>query len=379
MDLNECRAQIDKINNEILDLFLKRMEISTAVADYKQKNNMPILQKDREKAILNLMAEKSGEEFAPYSKILFSIIMNLSRSYQATKKGADESLCVSLIKKALSNAKEAFPAFATVACQGTDGAYSHLACNKIFESADISFYKTFDEVFSAIERGDCKYGILPIENCLHGSVNQVYDLMRNHNFFIVKGLKLKISHNLLGKKGAKLEDITDIYSHEQAIGQCSDFLKSHPHIKVHICENTAMAAKAVSETEGISSTSISSFECAEIYGLEPLCENIANSDYNYTRFICISKDLEIYKGSDKISLMLSLPHEPGSLFNLMSRFAALNLNITKLESRPVSGSDFEYLFYFDVEASVFSEKVLSLISELNRENNAVFLGSYSEL
>ncbi|MBQ2890473.1 MAG: chorismate mutase [Clostridia bacterium] len=379
MDLNECRAQIDKINNEILDLFLKRMEISTAVADYKQKNNMPILQKDREKEILNLMAEKSGDEFAPYSKILFSVMMNLSRSYQATKKGADSSFCISQIKEALADVKEALPSSPSVACQGIEGAYSHLACNKIFDSPKVSFYKSFEDVFSAIERGECKYGLLPIENCLHGSVNSVYDLMRNHNFFIVKGIKLEIGHTLLGKKGASLEDITDIYSHEQAIGQCSDFLKNHPDIKVHICENTAMAAKAVSEADGLSSASISSLECAELYNLSPLCTSIANSKYNYTRFICISKDLEIYEGSDKISLMLSLPHEPGSLFGLISKFAALNLNITKLESRPTLGSDFEYLFYFDVEASVFSEKVLALISELNKENSAVFLGSYSEL
>ncbi len=380
MNLDECRKEIDKINNEILDLFLRRMEVSTKVADYKRANNLPILQPKREQQILDHIAEKSGEELARYSTALFSNIMSLSRAYQSGRNGADSSAVVSDINKALKETPEKFPETAVVACQGIEGAYSQLACNKIFSDAKILYFKTFDAVFSAIEKGLCKYGILPIENSLYGSVNQVYDLMKNHNFYIARGTKLKINHVLLGKDGAKLSDITDIYSHEQAIGQCSEFLSEHPEIKVHICENTAVAAKEVATSESNTVASISSPECASIYGLTGLCTNIANADNNYTRFICISKNPEIYPNANKISLMLRAEHKPGSLYNLISRFSALGLNITKLESRPIAGRDFEYLFYFDIEASVYSTEVLSLIGELCGDNqSSVFLGSYSEI
>ncbi len=380
MNLNECRQEIDKINDEILQLFLRRMDISSKVADYKRENNLPILQPEREAEILSKIADKSGADMAPYSTMLFSDIMTLSRAYQANKRGEPETLVASVIKNAIENTPKEFPKNAVVACQGVKGAYSQLACNKIFENPQILYFKNFDAVFSAIEQGLCEYGILPIENSLHGSVNQVYDLMKNHNFYITKGIKLKINHVLLGKGNISLKEISDIYSHEQALGQCSAFLKEHPEIKVHVCENTAVAAKRVAESESHTVASISSPECAEVYGLNKICDHIANADNNYTRFICISKDAQIYQDADKISLMLHTEHKPGALYALISRFATLNLNITKLESRPIAGRDFEYLFYFDIEGSVFSPEVLSLISELCQDNQtSVFLGSYSEI
>ena len=380
MDLYECRKEIDEINDEILSLFLKRMEITTSVAEYKRANNMPIMQQSREDEILENMGQKAGEEFSDYAKILFSIIMNLSRLHQVSTNGADPSMIRDAITLAKSITPSDFPKSATVACQGVKGAYSQLACDKIFPDAKISYFNSFSDVFSAIDNGTCEYGILPIENCLYGSVNQVYDLMKYHKFYITKSVKLKINHTLLAKPGTKLEDITDVFSHEQAIGQCSEFLSAHPDITVHICENTAMAAKKVATSDNPHYASISSPECAEFYGLEYLCNSIANSDNNYTRFICISKNLEIYPESNKMSLVLNTAHKPGALFGLISRFAALGLNITKLESRPLIGKDFEYMFYFDVEASVFDSKVLSLISELCSDNSgSSFLGSYSEI
>lgn len=380
MNLNECRQEIDKINDEILQLFLKRMEISTLVADYKRENNLPIMQPEREREILDNIAKKAGDELSSYATTLFSDIMTLSRAYQSERNFREESSVVADIKEALSQTPQEFPKEAVVACQGVRGAYSQLAANRIFEKPQILYFKNFDAVFSAIEQGLCRYGILPIENSLHGSVNQVYDLMKNHNFYITKGIKLKINHVLLAKRNMDLSKITDIYSHEQAIGQCSDFLKNHPEIKVHICENTAVAASIVANNESNTIASISSPECAEIYGLCEICNHIANADNNYTRFICISKKAEIYPNSDKISLMLHVEHKPGALYSFISRFASLGLNITKLESRPIAGSEFEYLFYFDIEAPITSPKVMSLIGEICKDNpNSVFLGSYSEI
>ncbi len=379
MDLNECRQHLDKIDDEILELFSKRMEIVSAVADFKRANSMPVLQKDREREILDRISENSTEELSGYSRLLFSSIMDISRSYQAARNSLSGTLSEK-IKTAIAETNSCFPKNCVVACQGIDGAYSSLACDKILPGSDILYFKSFEGVFSAIDKGLCKYGILPIENSIHGSVNQVYDLMKNFSFYIVRSLKLKINHALLAKGETALSDITDIYSHEQAIGQCSQFLKEHPNIRVHICENTAVAAKFVSESDCPGAASISSPECASLYGLNVVCNAVADSDSNFTRFICISKNLEIYPGANKISLTLRALNKPGALYSLISRFAVLGINITKLESRPIAGRNFEYLFYFDIDASVYSAEVLRLLDEFCSDpENAVFLGSYTEL
>ncbi len=379
MELNECRQEIDKINNEMLELFLKRMDLCALVADYKQKNNLPILQPEREKEILKEIAEKSGEEMAGYSASLFSTVMALSRSYQAHKHGSSSQISLKL-SEAINSTPKDFPESAVVACQGIQGAYSSIAANKLFKNPQILYFKNFDGVFSAIEQGLCRYGILPIENSLHGSVNQVYSLMQNHNFYIAKSIKLKINHVLLAKDTIPVSEITDIYSHEQAIGQCSDFLKKYPNIRVHVCENTAIAARLVAESVSKTAASVSSPECGEIYGLKIIGKDIANADNNYTRFICISRALEIYENSDKISLVLHAEHKPGALHTLISRLSGLNINITKLESRPIAGSEFEYIFYFDIEASAFDPQIIALLGELCRDDNtSAFLGCYSEI
>ena len=244
----------------------------------------------------------------------------------------------------------------------------------------ILYFRHFDGVFQAVQSGMCQYGVLPIENSSYGSVAQVYDLMRNHKFHIVRSIKLCVRHALLAKHGVALEDVKEIFSHEQALGQCSAYLKAHPEIKVTVCENTAAAARMVAESGRRDIAAISSVHCAELYGLHVLESKVQNNDNNYTRFICISKDLEIYPGANKISLMLSTQHRPGALYSLLAKFAALGINLTKLESRPSPGSDFEFIFYFDMEASVMSDTVLSMLSELMVEPDVfVFLGNYSEV
>ncbi len=241
------------------------------------------------------------------------------------------------------------------------------------------YFNSFEGVFNAVEKGLCQYGILPIENSSYGSVGTVYDLMRNYNFHIVKSIRLRINHSLLAKPGTKLKDVKEIFSHEQAIGQCGEFLKTLKDVKITICENTARAAKMVAESERDDVAAICSRDCMELYGLESLNNNIQVSDNNYTRFICISKNLEIYPGANKISLMLTLPHRPSSLYHMIAKFAALGVNLTKLESRPVPGSDFEFMFYFDMEASVYSPELVNLLGQLeNQPELFVFLGSYSE-
>ena len=379
MDISELRGEIDKIDAELLKLFCARMDISAQVADYKQAHNLPIYVPAREREILQNMAQKAGPEMAGYVRSLYSTIFELSRSYQAKRNGKETPLFQE-ITAAIENTPKLFPRSAMVACQGVEGAYSQLACEKIFQSPMILYFRNFDGVFSAIENGMCQYGILPIENSTAGSVNQVYDLMIQHNFSIVRTFRLKIDHNLLVNPGTKLEDVKEIYSHQQAISQCAGFLSKLPNVTVTAVENTAIAAEMVAKSGRTDVAALSSRSCAELYNLENIAPSVQDKGNNRTRFICISKKLEIYPGSDKTSIMMILPHKPGALYKVLSRFFALGINLQKLESRPLPNSDFEFMFYFDLETSIYSEEFVQLMCELDDFcEEFKYLGSYTEV
>ena len=380
MDLSEIRSEIDIIDAQLVELYKKRMTLSANVAEYKRENNMPILDSSRERALLNKVSELSGEEFEEYTRTLYSTILDLSRAYQHKILGNTTTLC-SAIQAATRNTPNIFPECASVACQGVEGAYSQLAAEKLFRLPSITYFSNFNAVFSAIEAKMCKYGILPIENSTAGSVKQVYDLMKEHNFKIVRSVRVKIDHNLLAKKGTKLSDIKEIFSHEQAINQCQKFLSTLPSdVKITRVENTAKAALMVSTSDRNDVASLSSLYCKDQYGLELLEKNVQDNANNQTRFICITKDLEVYPGADKTSLMLVTPHKPGSLYKILSRFNSLGINLLKLESRPIPDSNFEFMFYFDLEASVYSDKLAQLLSELEQVcEDFTYLGTYSEV
>ncbi len=323
--------------------------------------------------------DQSGEAFAGAAKVFFNNLFDISRSYQSTKL-APQGKLMENIRAALEKTPQIFPSRAVVACQGVEGAYSELACEKLFSTPEIVYFRHFEGVFQSVQSGLCQFGVLPIENSSYGSVAQVYDLMKKYQFHIVRSIKVLISHTLLAKPGTKMNTIREVFSHEQAIGQCSEFLRAHKEIKVTVCENTAIAARMVAESERDDVAAISSRNCAELYGLSVLSDDVQNQVNNYTRFICISRDLQIYPGSNKISLIVSVAHRPGALYELLSRFSVLDLNLTKLESRPIPGMDFEYMFYFDFDASVYSDDVIQLLSLLESEpGSCVFLGSYSEV
>ena len=379
MDLNELRQQINSIDDELLNLFTRRMDLASQVADYKRAHDLPILQPAREREILKNAAEKAGPELGGYARVLFSMLMELSKSYQ-NKRNNKEIELHRQIDDAIENTPRLFPRSPMVACQGVEGANSQIACEKIFQSPFIMYFKSFESVFTAIEQGLCQYGILPIENSTAGSVKKVYDLMIHHNFSIVRTFRLKVDHNLLTKKGVKLEDVKEIYSHEQAIGQCGAFLEKLTGVKVIAVENTAVAAKMVAESDRTDIAAISSRSCAELYGLQNLAPSIQDKDNNRTRFICISKNLEIYPGADKTSIMMVLPHRPGSLYRVLARLYVLGINVTKLESRPIPNRDFEFMFYFDLDTSIYSEEFVQLMCELDDLcEEFKYLGSYSEV
>ncbi len=378
-ELEQYREQINSIDNELVALFVQRMELSGKIAAYKEANNIPVLDSTRERELLNRVSELAGEELERYTRILFSMIMDISRSYQHMLLHEPTTTSIQ-IESAVQNTPALFPEKAVVACQGTEGAYSQLACDKLFTLPNIMFFNTFDSVFHAVSKGLCRYGVLPIENSTAGSVTHIYDLMQEYHFSIVRSTRLKIDHSLLAKHGTSKEDIREIFSHEQAIRQCNDFLKAMPNVKITVCENTAMAAKMVSESTRTDVAAISSKNCAELYNLASLQSSIQDSDCNFTRFICISKQLEIYPGADRTSIMIVAPHKPGSLYKVMSKFFALGINLTKLESRPIPGRDFEFMFYFDIDVSVYSPAFLQLIGELEVQMEEFqYLGSYTEI
>lgn len=379
MELKELREKFDTIDDQIVDLFVERMKTSAQIAKIKRENGLAVRNASREREVLEHVMERAGDGLETYAKFLYQTMFEVSRSYQHRLLD-DTGEFARQIRAAAERTPALFPQKGTVACQGVEGAYSQQACDRLFAMPRILYFRHFDGVFQAVQSGMCQYGVLPIENSSYGSVAQVYDLMRNHKFHIVRSIKLCVRHALLAKHGVALEDVKEIFSHEQALGQCSAYLKAYPEIKVTVCENTAAAARMVAESGRRDIAAISSVHCAALYGLHVLESKVQNNDNNYTRFICISKDLEIYPGANKISLMLSTQHRPGALYSLLAKFAALGINLTKLESRPIPGSDFEFIFYFDMEASVMSDTVLSMLSELMVEPDVfVFLGNYSEV
>ena len=378
MELQDFRRELDGIDSQLLQLFYRRMEITAQIGEYKKENKLPVYDPAREREVLLRIAEESPEGLGDYAVTLYSLIFELSRARQNRLRDEKTALAAQIMN-AIANTPSIFPQSATVACQGVEGAYSQLACSKLFRLPDIRYCASFEGVFSAIDQGLCRYGVIPVENSTAGSVNAVYDLMMKHNFRIVRSVRLQVEHNLLVKPGSKLSDIREIYSHQQAITQCARFLHGLSDVKIIPCENTAVAAKLAAASDG-SVAAISSRACSRLYGLDCLIPSVQDRANNSTRFICIAKDLEIYPGADRTSLMMILPHTPGSLYKVLARFNVLGLNLNKLESRPLPNRNFEFMFYFDLDTPVYSPGFLQLMSEMESICEEFhYLGSYSEI
>ena len=378
MELTEIRANIDRIDAELLRLFLERMELADKTAEYKAAHNLPILNREREREILAKVTEDAGDR-ERYAYHLFATLLELSRSRQAELVSPPAKV-TAYIEAALAGGGEIFPQTGLVACQGIEGGNSQAACDRLLPRGHIVYVKTFQAVASAVESGLCKFGVLPIENSSNGSVRAVYDLLQDHKLSVVRSTRLHIRHELLALPGVKLSDITEIHSHEQAIGQCSRFLNGLNGVRVIPESNTASAAKSLSGSGNRHAAAISSHACAALYGLECVSDRIMDSDNNYTRFICVSKDPAIYSGANRISLILATENKPGALYDVLSKLAALGVNMTKLESCPVSGRNFEFIFFLELEASVKEPGVLSMLEEMERSCESFqFLGGYAEV
>ncbi len=378
MELSDYRKQIDEIDAQLVKLFEERMEVAGGIAALKQDKKLPVYDPAREREKLKQVGEMVPQAMRGYTERLYTMLFELSRARQLADNPKESEL-QQKIASAIMNTQPLFPPRAMVAVQGVEGANSQSAAEKIFTTPDLLFFNSFEGVFSAIDKGLCRYGVLPLENSTAGSVNRVYDLMMEYNFSIVRSVRLKVDHCLLANPGTKLTDIKEIVSHEQALAQCEGFIKSLGNIKVTRCENTALAAQMVYESGRKDMAALSSLSCAELYSLTCLKSSVQDSGANYTRFICISKEMEIYPGADRTSIMMALPHKPGSLYHALGRFYALGINLNKLESRPISGSDFEFMFYFDLETSVYSDEFMQLFKDIEGLGAQFkYLGSYTE-
>ncbi|EEG29163.1 chorismate mutase [[Clostridium] methylpentosum DSM 5476] len=373
MDLQQIRGQIDTIDGEILRLFEERMELVKGVAQYKRENNLPIFHKDREDQIIQRIGEQASEENEQGAKVLFSTLMNISKCLQQNTVRDYSSQTLSLLETV--NSHPAPPEHPVVACPGVIGSYTYLAGKKKFPNAEIRMFERFGDVFDAVQAGEVDCGVLPIENSNAGSVSEVYDLMRSHDFYINHSIRLKINHCLCARPGTRLEDVTEVYSYIQGLAQCSEFICAHNLIKREY-SNTAAAAEFVSQSEK-PFAAICSAESAQEYGLEILREGIQNIDENYTRFIVISKHLYPNPESDTVATSLTLANAVGSLYNLLTKFAVSGVNLTKIESKPIGNKNFDVIFYLDFTGNVLNESTIHLINDLSNELSGFkFLGNY---
>lgn len=374
-DLTELRREIDEIDSQLVSLYQRRMEITAGVAEYKINTGKKVFDKEREQSKIATVTGMAKSEFnARAIKELFEQIMAVSRKRQyqlLNEHGIKEKPdFVPVEKMDYKNARIVF--------QGTEGAYSELALKEYFgEDADSYHVDTWRDAMEAIRRGEADYAVFPIENSSAGIVSENYDLLVEYDNCIVGEQVIKIDHALLGVPDAKLEDITDVYSHPQALMQCSKYLDSHRELEKHSLKNTAMAARKVKEDGQKHKAAIASTLTADIYGLKVLQECIQDNQTNATRFIIVIGKRVYTKDASKISVCFEATHESGSLYHMLSHFIYNGLNMNHIESRPVQGKNWEYRFFVDFEGNLEDAAVQNALRGLQEESiNMKILGNY---
>lgn len=355
MNLDEIRQNIDEIDVELQKLFEDRMNLCLQVAKYKMEHNMQVFQSNREMAILNRVTERANEGMAPASRKLFTNIMSISSQLQQ-KMMTD-------LEEAPVFEKPDFEQAVKIGCQGTLGANSETATKQFFPNKKVKFYPSFAQVFEAVESGEIQYGVLPIYNSTSGTVTQTVDLMRKYNFFITAMNHVEVTNCLAVIPGTKLEEVKFVYSHPQALSQCSDFIDRN-HLVKQEYGNTATAAKMIADEKNPAMAAICSEDCATLNGLEILVDHISNVVPNTTQFICITKEIEVANDASVISVMLTLSNEPGSLSRILNKFLLYNLDMTKIESRPIRDGSFDVVFHIDFKGNLRDRDVAAFLNDL---------------
>ncbi|MDO5560035.1 MAG: prephenate dehydratase domain-containing protein [Oscillospiraceae bacterium] len=369
MELNDLRDQIDQIDEEILNRFQKRMKLCQQVAEYKRKNSLSVYQGGREQEVIEKVKQKSEEQYKTCTSVLFKNIMDISKSLQQYE--LNKTSTIAFDKLGFSNE-------CRIGCQGMKGSNSEEAAHKIFGShSNITFYREFEDVFRAVEEGKADFGVIPVQNSSTGSISQTYDLMKRYNVYINKMVRISIRHCLAANTD-NINDINEVYSHPQALSQCTEYLKQNRLTPVNYA-NTATAAKFAANSEkkiGV----ICSEKCAQLYKLHILGTDISDEEMNFTRFICISKQCMIADDADTISVLMNLSNQEGSLYRMLTKFRVAGLNLSKIESRPLHKGNFDVTFYLDFNGNIKDDRVSALITSLSNElDDFKFLGNYSEL
>lgn len=375
MDLKDLRSEIDVIDRQIVELFEKRMEVASQVADYKISVGKKVFDKQREDEKLKAVKALAHSDFNRIGvEELFSQLMSMSRKLQYQKlseKGASGNL--PFIQKDSIDKKNS-----RVCYQGAAGSYSEEAMKKFFgKDVNSTAVETFRDAMALLEEGSVDYAVLPIENSTAGIVSEIYDLLAEYEHYIVGEQIIEIKHCLLGVPGAKLEDIKTVYAHPQALMQSAKFLSDNSGIQQIGMKNNAFAAKKVADEKDRSQAAIAGAGAAEVYGLEVIKEGINQADSNSTRFIIVTNQKVFLKDAKKISICMEIPHEAGSLYHIMSHFIYNNLNMTKIESRPIEDRNWEYRFFIDFDGNLGDSAVKNALRGLREEAKMLrILGNY---
>lgn len=370
-DLKVCREEIDAIDRQMIELFEKRMNVAKDVVTYKLAHDMPIFQSDRERQVIEKNVNRiKNEHLKAYAKLYVQDLMNISKSYQASFMPVHTAYQL----------KEPCFDHIIVGFQGVPGSFSENALESYFgKDAKRKNFQQFEDVFKALQNHEIDYGVVPLENSSTGAINDNYDLIRDYDFFIVGEQSLSIAQHLLGIKGSQLHDITDIYSHPQGILQTSLFLNKHPCMNAHEFANTATAAKYVAEQKNPHLGAIASRKAAELYNLDILQEDIQNVKTNSTRFIIFGRQLEKVKDATCVSIVFTVAHKIGALYQVMKIIHDHQINMLRIESRPLKNTPWEYYFYVDFEGNLDDQSILLALEDMKAHTNTLrVLGNYSK-
>ena len=357
VDLQESRKKIDAVDHKIVELFEERMKLAMDIADYKRSVGKPIFDAAREEEKIASLTALTDNAFNKRAITdLFKQIMSLSRRLQYTLLDNLENLGAKEINSIVTSQDT------KVAFFGESGSYTEQAMMEYFGTdVDGKSKKTFKEVMQCVKDEEVEFGVLPIENSSTGTISDIFDLLAEYDNFIVGEHVVKIEHYLCGLPGAKISDIKKVYSHPQPLLQCSEFLKQHPNMERIEWGSTSGCARLVLEENNITQAAIASKRAGESLGLCILQSNVNNEDSNSTRFIIISKKKMFLKDAVSTSICFELPHKSGSLYHTLSHFIYNNVNMTKIESRPINGKAFAYRFFIDVEGSLHSPAIKNAI------------------
>ena len=372
--LEDYRVEIDKIDREITQLIKKRMNVAKALSKYKMENNMQIFHPDREKMVIEKnKGYLENKEYEELVESFYDNLMYLSRLVQQKEIYPENKIYTKPYKNDRENL--------VVGYQGVAGSFGNEAMLKYFKNIkEAKSYEKFEEVFKAVESGEIEYGILPVENSSTGGIGTVEDLLKEYNLYIVGEECIKISQNLVGIKGATVDDIKEVYSHPQGFEQSTKFFDKHKNYNLIPYSNTAISAKLVSDLKDKSKAAIASERAAKLYDLKIIKKDVNDLKNNYTRFIVIGRDLECDETCDKVSILFSVEDTSGGLYNLIRDIKEFGLNMSKIESRPNRNNPWNYIFFVDFDGNLFDENIKQAVNVIAR-NSKYFklLGCYRDI